>query len=299
MKQNIFPIITRYMKWFAVVSALVLIPGIISLLKFGVRPSIDFTGGTLLELQISNGKQNEYTETAIKGLLSKDEELVSIQWSGTTRVLLRLSPLDVIHKSDLENKLKKVDPGVSETRYETLGPILGHELIVKTGYAVALSVVLIAIYLGIRFSSFQYGVSAAVATLHDGLVVLGTFSILGHFAGVEVDVLFVTALLTILSFSVHDTIIVYDRIRERLARKTNASFEEIVNMAALETLNRSLRNSLAVLFMLAMVFLLTAGTLHWFVLTLLVGTLTGTYSSTCVALPLLVIWERVQRKQRK
>src|SRR5260221_8166918 len=236
MNPSIFPIITKYMKWFAVVSAFVLIPGIFSLFKFGIRPSIDFTGGTLLELTVTKSLWTNYPESTIRGLLSNDEALISLTWNDPSHIVLRLTPMDVAHKSDLESKMRAIDPSVAETSYETLGPVLGRELIVKTGYAIALSVILIAIYLGIRFSSFQYGVSAAIATLHDGLVVLGAFSLLGHFLKVEVDVLFVTALLTIISFSVHDTIIVYDRIRERLSKKTNASFEEILNMAALETI---------------------------------------------------------------
>ena len=299
MKNSIFPLITAHMKWFVLVSAFLLIPGIFSLVRFGIRPSIDFTGGTLLELQVSTDKKNAYTTHMLESNLDPGEELVSFQWSGIDKALLRLTPMDVNKKAAFEEKIKKIDPGVIETRYETLGPVLGKELVIKTGYAIALAVVLIAIYLGFRFSSFQYGVSAALATIHDGLVVLGVFSLLGHFMGVEVDVLFVTALLTIISFSVHDTIIVYDRIRESISKRTNATFEEMVNMAALETLNRSLRNSLAVIFMLLMVFLLTSGTLHWFVLALLVGTITGTYSSTCVALPILVIWERMKKKGNK
>lgn len=299
MKHSIFPIITAHMKWFALVSAFLLIPGIFSLLRFGIRPSIDFTGGTLLELQASEAHKSSYTSDGLKSLLEKDEQLVSFQWGQGNKALLRLTPMDIAKKATFEEKIKKVDPEMVETRYETLGPVLGRELIVKTGYAIALAVVLIAIYLGVRFSSLQYGVSAAIATIHDGLVVLGTFSLLGHFAGVEVDVLFVTALLTIISFSVHDTIIVYDRIRESIAKRTNMTFEEMVNTAALETLNRSLRNSLAVIFMLLMVFLLTAGTLHWFVFALLIGTITGTYSSTCVALPILVLWERMKKKAKK
>lgn len=295
MTTTVFPFITRYMKVFILVSMLLLVPGVISLMRFGVRPSIDFTGGTQLELAVT--EPGTYAKEVLEPFLSDAQELTSIQPAGDKNIVLRLSPIDSKEKQAFLEKIKTLDPQVQETRFETLGPVLGRELIVKTAYATAIAIVLIALYLGIRFSSFQYGVCAALATIHDGLVVLGVFSLLGYFFAVEVDVLFVTALLTIISFSVHDTIVVYDRIRERIQKKTNATFEEIVNSAALETLNRSLRNSLAVIFMLLIVFLLTEGALRWFIFALLIGTITGTYSSTCVALPLLVVWERFKKKK--
>ncbi len=286
-----FPLITRYIKWFFLISAIVLIPGIYSLMRFGLRPSIDFTGGTILEVTLSAERAGEVTQekvgAAIKGITS----VTQIQKSNQS-LSLRLPPTDLKQKKDILEQLKKLDPKLVEKRYEVVGPLLGQELIAKTGLAIAFSVVAIALYLAIRFTSLQYGISAAVSTIHDALVIGGIFSLLGHIAGVEVDLLFVTAVLTILSFSVHDTIIVFDRIREQVKNKSERPFEDLVNTAAIETLNRSLRNSLAIIFMLLTVFLLTEGSLHWFVLALLIGTITGTYSSTCVALPLLVLWQR-------
>lgn len=291
-----YPVITGYMKYFALISALILVPGIFSLIRFGLKPSIDFSGGTILEFMISKDRVSEFSENKVKEIVGEKASIK--QYTLASQNLnLRLTPIDLETKKTISAGIKKRDPGAIEKRYETVGPVLGRELIIKTGFAVLLSVLLIAAYLAFRFSSFQYGISASLATIHDTLMVLGVFSLLGHFGNVEVDILFVTALLTILSFSVHDTIIVFDRIRERLKHKVNISFEDIINQAALETLNRSLRNSLAIIFMLLTVFLLTTGSLHWFVFTLLIGTLIGTYSSTCVALPLLVIWERLKREE--
>ena len=135
---------------------------------------------------------------------------------------------------------------------------------------------------------------------HDTFIVLGVFSLLGHFANIEVDTLFVTALLTTLSFSVHDTIVVYDRIRESLKRHPKAAFEDIVNLSVAETLGRSVNNSLTIIFMLVALFLLGGVTTRWFVLALLIGTISGTYSSTFTAAPLLVVWENwLQRRKKK
>lgn len=295
---KIIPIITKYMRLYAFFSALILVPGIIALFLFGLKPSIDFTGGAILEVKISEDKKSEFSKDAITEFLGEGVSLAGYQLAGED-LALRLTAIDVEQKKQIISSMKKIDADIVEKKYETVGPVLGRELIVKTLIAIIIAVGMIAIYLAIRFSSFEYGISAALATIHDALVVLGVFSLLGHFKGVEVDILFVTALLTILSFSVHDTIIVFDRIRERLKNRAGYSFEEIVNLAALETLNRSLRNSLAIIFMLLTVFLLTSGSLHWFVLALLIGTITGTYSSTCVALPLLLTWERIKKRTQK
>lgn len=289
---TIFPIITKYMKLYMCISALILLPGIFSLFKYGLKLSIDFTGGSLVQIKLDADKRGKLDKDLVVRALGDRAQLVSITPVDSDSILLRTTQINAQQKDLFLKNLGDTVPGIVETRFETLGPILGKELVQKTVVAVLLSVTLIALYLGTRFASFQFGVGATLATLHDTLAILGIFSILGHFFGVEVDVLFVSAVLTILSFSVHDTIVVFDRIREHRRRKTNLSFTDLINRSALDTLSRSLRNSLAIIFMLLMVFLLTSGSLHWFILALLVGTIIGTYSSTCVALPILVVWER-------
>jgi preprotein translocase subunit SecF len=150
-----------------------------------------------------------------------------------------------------------------------------------------------------RFKNFKYGISAVLAMFHDSLIVLGTFSLLGHFMGVEVDTLFVTALLTILSFSVHDTIVVYDRIRESLRNFPRAKFYDLVNKAVNETLARSINNSMTIIFMLLALWLMGGETTKWFVFALLIGTVTGTYSSTFTAAPLLILWDNLHQKKKR
>jgi preprotein translocase subunit SecF len=138
---------------------------------------------------------------------------------------------------------------------------------------------------------FRWGICAVIALLHDILVVVGIFSILGRFVGVKIDLLFITGVLTVAGYSVHDTIVVFDRIRENMIKGTNRNFEKVVDFSINETFVRSLNTSLTVVFVLFALFLLGGSTIHWFVLVLLIGVITGTYSSICNASALLVVWE--------
>jgi preprotein translocase subunit SecF len=150
-----------------------------------------------------------------------------------------------------------------------------------------------------QFNDLKYGVAAVLAMFHDALILLGAFSILGKLYNVEVDILFVTALLTILSFSIHDTIIVFDRVRETVRKHPGVSFVEIVNSAVLQTLGRSINNSLTVIIMLTALVLLGGETIHWFAVALLIGAITGTYSSTFTAAPILVIWDELKKNSKQ
>ena len=187
--------------------------------------------------------------------------------------------------------------GVIELSYDTVGPSLGAELIKKTMYAIVLSATMILLYVAYRFKNIKFGVCAIIAMLHDSLVLLGVFSLMGHYWGVEIDTLFVTALLTILSFSVHDTIVVYDRIRELKKKHGYLDLEDIVNRAVVETMGRSINNSLTIIFMLLAMYLLGGDTTKWFIGALLIGTVSGTYSSTFTAAPLLIVWEKLRLKR--
>ena len=166
----------------------------------------------------------------------------------------------------------------------------------KTVTALVLAALLILAYIAWQFKNWSFGISATLATLHDSLVILGSFSLLGHFFGFEIDILFVTALLTILSFSVHDTIVVYDRIRESLKRFPGTPFETLVNKAISETLVRSLNNSLTVIFMLISLVVLGGDTIRQFAIALLIGTVSGTYSSIFTAAPILAVWKNRLKK---
>ena len=279
----------KYWWLYFVISLSIIIPGTFSLIKYGLKPSIDFTGGTVIVWEVIAGEDQlreiaKNNDIEIRGITSK-----GTIWTISTPPLNR----DVYQAYKLEIE------GVKELSFDTVGPVLGSELIRKTLFAIALAASLILIYVAYRFKSIKFGVSAILAMLHDSLVLLGVFSLLGHFMGVEVDTLFVTALLTILSFSVHDTIVVYDRIRELKKKYGYLDFEEIINRAVVETMGRSINNSLTIIFMLSAMYLLGGETTKWFIFALLVGTVSGTYSSTFTAAPLLIAWEKFGRRNPK
>ena len=286
-------------KWlYFLISALIIVPGVYSLIRWGFRPSIDFTGGTLLEYKISQQVEKEKLEEVVKKV--SEIELYSLQMTSQNTYLFRFAPLDKNKVEEIKNKIEKeLNARVEEVRFETIGPVLGEELLRKTVVGILLAAGFILFYVAWRFKDKKFGICAILAMFHDSLVLLGSFSLLGHFLGVEVDTLFVTAVLTILSFSVHDTVVVYDRIRESQKNLPNLSFEQLVNKAVTETLVRSLNNSLTIIFMLFALLLMGGETIRWFVAALLIGTISGTYSSTFTAAPLLVIWEQLKLKKKK
>jgi len=284
-------------KWlYFIISALVIIPGIISLFVYGLRPGIDFTGGTLVEYKFTQDLKTSDLETALK---EKGFEVSSIQNSGPQIYLFRLPPLEKEKANEIKQVLTdKFGQTPEEIRFEIVGPILGQELLIKTIVAIILAAGFILGYVAWRFKNAKFGVCAILAMFHDTLVMLGLFSILGHFFGAEVDTLFVTAMLTVLSFSVHDTVVVYDRIRESQKLLPTTPFESLINKAVTETLSRSLNNSLTIIFMLLALLLLGGVTIKWFVAALLIGTVSGTYSSTFNAAPLLVVWEKLSQRRK-
>ena len=286
----------RYKFLYFLLSALVIIPGIISLFVYGLRPGIDFTGGTLVEYKFTQDLKTGDLETALK---EKGFEVSSIQNSGQKTYLFRLPPLEKEKANEIKQVLTtKFGQTPEEIRFEIVGPILGKELLLKTIVAIILAAGFILGYVAWRFKNAKFGVCAILAMFHDTLVMLGLFSILGHFFGAEVDTLFVTAMLTVLSFSVHDTVVVYDRIRESQKLLPTTPFESLINKAVTETLSRSLNNSLTIIFMLLALLLLGGVTIKWFVAALLIGTVSGTYSSTFNAAPLLVIWEKLSQRRK-
>jgi preprotein translocase subunit SecF len=253
--------------------------------------SVDFTGGTILELKFNQEVKAERYKEVEEVIKEKGFEVSSIRTSGQNQTLIRMKPItkdDVAKiKAGLEKEfLEKPE----EVRFETVGPVLGRELVQKTIIGILLASGFILLYIARQFKDPMFGICAILAMFHDTLVMLGVFSLLGHFQGLEIDTLFVTAMLTILSFSVHDTVVVYDRIRESQRRYPQMSFEDLVNKAVTETLSRSINNSMTIIFMLIALWLLGGSTIKWFAFALLIGTVSGTYSSTFTAAPLLVVW---------
>jgi len=270
-----------------------------SLIINGVRPSIDFTGGSLLEIQSTkiSGENSSELKEQVKDFF----EVSVIQQTQNDSVILRGNFIDNETKVKVLEKLREQDADLVELRFTTIGPTFGREILIKMLVAVAIVAVAILMYVWYQFSQISFGVSAIIAMFHDTLIVLGAFSLFGYFFGVEIDILFVTALLTTLAFSVHDTIVVFDRIRELRRKHRTIEFATVVNTAVTETLGRSVNNSVTVMLMLLSLTLLGGDTIRWFVAALLIGVTTGTYSSSFLAAPLLVVWDdlRIWRKQRK
>lgn len=236
----------------------------------------------------------------IKEIVAKENaELSSIQESQDKNYILRTKEISKEQKDKILEDLKQEFGDVEIVRFETVGPTIGQELIRKTIFAVVIASGFILFYIGRSFKEKKYGICAILAMFHDTLILLGSFSLLGHFFGVEVDTLYVTAVLTILSFSVHDTVVVYDRIRESVRHFPHAKFEDLVNKAVGETLTRSINNSMTIIFMLLCLYLLGGQTIKWFAFALLIGTISGTYSSTFTAVPLLVVWEELKNRKKK
>ena len=286
----------KYRWLYFLISAVIILPGIYHLIRFGLVPAIDFTGGTLLELRI-NSEELKIDEEKIREVAGKNEvEVATIQTTNQNSVILRMKPLESGIKEKLMASFSGVLGEVEEVRYESVGPTLGKELLNKTFIAAILATLAILSYVAYAFKNIRYGTAAVLALLHDLLVVVGTFAILGKYLGVEVDALFVTAVLTTMSFSVHDTIVVFDRIRETQKKKSNQPFENMINQALTETMTRSLNNSLTIIFMLLALFLMGGETTKWFVLALLIGIISGTYSSPFVATPILYTWHVLRRR---
>jgi preprotein translocase subunit SecF len=281
------------------ISAMVIVPGLVSLAMNGLRLSIDFTGGTELQLRVIPVDGQAYDQQSLVNAFSSTAEITQIQLQENREVLVQAKQMSTEQKDAAVAKVKETYPDTTELRFLTVGPTLGQELLIKTVVAILLSTLGVALYVGYRFTEWRYGICAVLAMLHDTLVLFGVFSLLGYFLGVEVDVLFVTAVLTILSFSVHDTIVVFDRIRELRRKRSNVQYEELIDTAVTETMSRSINNSLTIIFMLLVLWLFGGESIRWFVFALLVGTVTGTYSSTFTAAPLLVVWEKVVRRMKK
>lgn len=289
---------TKHLYLYFIISAIVILPGIYSLVRFGLRPSIDFTGGALLEIRIDKEIKTPEKEKIKTVFQESGVELSSINQTGKNSVFLKTQTVDQNLKDQILVEIEKQIGETEELRFETVGPILGKELLQKTLLALVLAASFILLYVAYQFKDKKYGVCAVLAMFHDSLVIIGIFSILGQIKGVEVDTLFVTAILTSLSFSVHDTVVVYDRIRETMKTHPKAEFEDVINKALSETMSRSVNNSLTIIFMLASLWLLGGETIKWFVLALLIGTIAGTYSSPFVATPLLVLWERIKNRRK-
>ena len=290
--------------WYFGLSLLVLIPGIIAIFLWGLNLSIDFTGGSRLTLVFKDNVTKNNVELVDKTLKAQRIKVASIEKSNKL-IFVRTSPIDQGQNSKFINTLSKEFKDVKQQEFETVGPTIGKETTFNALKAVLISSILIILYITWSFrqvpkpaSSFRFGVCAIIALIHDVLVVVGAFAILGHFFGVEIDSLFVTAILTVIGFSVHDTIVVFDRIRENLRKIGGSNFSQTVNDSIIQTIGRSLNTSLTVVLVLIALLLFGGESIRWFVVALLIGIISGTYSSIFNASPLLVLWQELSLRRR-
>ncbi len=287
---------SKHIKIYILISSLVIIPGVYSLIRFGLKPAIDFTGGALVEYRFENQLEPKIIEETAK---DQKIEIFSVQKTKQNSLIIRTASISQEQNSLLKQALEeKTKQKITELRFETIGPTLGKELLQKTVMAMILAIIAILLYIAWSFKNITFGVAGVLALIHDLLVLIGSFSLLGHFFGIEVDSLFVTAVLTATSFSVHDTIVVCHRIKEIRKMQPRLELREAIDTAITETMVRSLNNSLTIIFMLSALVLLGGVSIRWFALALLIGTITGTYSSPFVAAPLVLFFHQLRSKNK-
>lgn len=293
----------NYYKHLFVLSGIILLLGVISLAVFGLKLGIDFKGGTISEIEFQQSVDQDKIRTILDDQGIKNYQL---QLAGEKGVIIRTEALEKEQHDKINEAIKTQVGEFTEKKFDSFGPVVGEELKRKAIYQLILVSLGIVIYIAYAFrkvarpiTPLQFGIAAIVSLLHDLLIVLGIFSILGHFYNVEVDSLFVTAILTVLGFSIHDTIIIFDRIRENLKVYAGQSTEFIVNHSISQTLVRSLNTSLTVLFVLLAMLLFGGETIRFFVLALFIGIAAGTYSSIFVAAPMLVLFQNYKNRKRK
>ena len=302
----------RYL-WF-LISLLIIIPGVVFLVMpgGGLRPSIDFSGGALWEFQFPGHQTSDLNTDDIARIFTQqgfDEAKVqlsevTVQGQKLPAALIRTKPLDANTGEEQQRHIlaalqQAYGPSTRREQVQSVGATVSQESTRSAVIAVIGASIAILVYLTLAFRKaphpFRYGMCAIIAMLHDVLVVLGVAAILGYFVGLEVDALFLTALLTIISFSVHDTIVVFDRVRENLiSRRAGESFDEIVNHSIVQTLPRSINTQLTSLFTLTALLLFGGASISHFILILLIGLISGTYSSIFNAAQLLVVWENAE-----
>ena len=293
--------IIKYRKIWYAFSLLIFIASLFSIFKFGLKQGIDFTGGALLEVEYAAKPDVIAIKQKIEGLSLGN---AVVQPSGEKNIIIRTRDLSEGEHQKVLSAVLSFGEG-KEIRFDSIGPVIGKELKKKSVTAMILVIVMIILYIAFAFrkvsqpvNSFYYGLMAVAALIHDVTLPAGVFAALGHYYGVEVDTLFVTALLTVLGFSVHDTIVVFDRIRENL--KNNGSknnFETVVGASVKQTIGRSINTSLTVILVLLAIFFLGGESTKYFSLALLIGVAIGTYSSIFLASPLLVTLQKFKSRR--
>lgn len=284
-------------------SSILIAAALISIIIFGFKPGMDFVGGSLLELKIANVQvSSEQIQDVLRSFEINDAVITGI---GSDGLLVRMKEVGEEQHQQLIQELKNKFSGIEETRFESLGPAIGKELRNKSITGIIFVILGISLYLTYAFrkvsrpmASWKYGTVTVIALFHDVAIPAGVFSLLGHFLGMEIDANFIVALLVVLGFSVHDTIVVMDRIREKLRLQPGLDFGSTINQSINETMARSINTSLTLILVLLALFIFGPVSLKNFVLVLLIGTFFGTYSSIFLASPLLYDWHLLSKRRQ-
>ena len=294
----------RLSKIFLPVSIVLMVGSLVLLVTPGLRAGVEFSGGTLMELQIPETKTKD---DVLMALRSFDNPDVSIDHASVTRTkdgtyFVRTETLTNEEHTSLVKHVEAVVGGeIKELQFTTIGPTVGASLKRRALLALAVATIAIILYVAIAFrkiprklSPLRFGIIAVAALLHDMLITVGIFTILSHTTSFQVDTLFVTALLSIMGYSVNDTIVIFDRIRDNLSlgEERHLTFAQLAEKSLQQTMTRTLNTGLGALIMLFALFFLGSESIRWFILTLIFGTIIGTYSSFFIAVPLLVLWKK-------
>ena len=295
----------RYQKIFYILSVTLVVLSIISVFLFGLKLGIDFTGGSSLELNFKN--QPPEPEEVRESLKTLDLGEILIQKTGDKGIILKMKDIGEETHQEILKRLKSL--GTTEEAsesFQSIGPVIGQELKRKTKIVIFLALLAILIYIAFSFrrisrpiKSYVYGLTSIIALCHDVLIPLGILAFLGKFQGVEITIPIITAFLTVFGYSINDSVVVFDRVRENLLRSKDPTFELTVEKSLNQTLVRSLNTSLTTLFVLFAIFFLGGETLKYFSLTLILGIFLGTYSSLFLATPLLVTFYRFRERKYK
>ena len=289
----------KYKNFYYIFSGILISLSLFFLISFGLRLGIDFTGGTIMEV--------EFTETVPSNNIVEEKLLdlnlgeIVVQPTGEKGMILRFRNVDEPTHQEILKRLGDV----KELQFEAIGPVIGKELARKTRNSILLALLLIMIYIAFAFrrltfpaQSWQYSMAAMIALFHDIIIPLGVFSLLGNMYGIEVTIPTIAAILTVLGYSITDTVVVFDRIRENLLKRKFASFQETVNQSLNQTLGRSINTAVTVLLTLFALYFFGGETLKHFSLALIIGIISGMYSSIFIASPLMVSWVEMKEKRR-
>ncbi len=286
-----FPFL-RYKNIYFIFSGVLILGSLISLAIFGLNPGIDFTGGSIMELEYQGSRPSV---EAVRESLSEFGP-AHIQTIGERGLVIRMRD---VSEEDHQQILQILGNGYQfeQRRFESIGPVIGQELKEKTRLLVVVALFSIVLYVALAFrkvqrpiASWQYGIASLIALFHDVLIPIGVFSVLGKFYGIQITIPVVAAFLTILGYSINNTVVVFDRIRENIIKRVGVTFEETVNRSLNQTITRCVNTSLTTLLVLLAIYFFGGATLQYFALALIIGILAGTYSSIFLASPLLVAY---------